>query len=350
MKKIFIKTIIVALCLGANINSSFAQNDADPAITSFSFANGQINVNQLTTLTVFFTNNGFTTSIATGSVGLNISLPTSADYTASPETLVALSGNYLTKFNWTYDTTNKNFFGVSNQPIAPGDGGTITITVKGNRPVTSRISVANIIRLNPGAYPNENTSNNNLTAALSVAAGGPLPIKLLSFNASKQNKSVNLTWETATEINSSHFDVQTSMNGTDWTSIGIVNAAGNSNTNKQYSLLHATPVKGINYYRLKQFDINAKFEYSLIRTVSFSTAGSISIMPNPTIDKVFITSGDNGTLQSVSLYSAEGKLLQHINNFKFGNSIDMTSYAPGIYMLKMVDKDGKVEVTRVLKN
>src|SRR5690242_12724522 len=129
MKKIFIKTALVALCLSAIINTSSAQNDADPAITSFSFASSPIIVNHLTTLTVFFTNNGFTTPIAAGSVGLNISLPTSAEYIASPESIAALSGDFVSKFNWTYSTVNKNFFGTSNQAIAPGDGGTIIIMV-----------------------------------------------------------------------------------------------------------------------------------------------------------------------------------------------------------------------------
>ncbi len=349
MKKA-IKTLILALCLGAITNNSFAQNDADPAITSFSFGSAQINVNQLTTLTVFFTNAGFTTSIAAGSVGLNISLPTSFEYSASPETVATLSGTFLSKFDWTYSTVTKNFFGVSNQAITPGDGGTVIITIKGNIPVSSRNSVANIQRLNPNAYPNENTNNNNLTASLSVVAGGPLPIKLLSFNATKQSKSVYLNWETATEMNSSYFDVQTSRNGTDWQSIGIVNAAGNSNTTQRYSLTHTSPVKGINYYRLKQVDIDAKFEYSATRTATFSTGSSITIMPNPTTDKVFITSALSGTLQLVSLYSSEGKIMQSIPDFKFGNSISMSNYAPGIYMLKTTDKDGQTEITRIIKN
>jgi len=226
----------------------------------------------------------------------------------------------------------------------------VIIAIRGNIPVNSRISVANIQRLNPAAYPNENTNNNNLTASLSVVAGGPVPIKLLSFNAVKQNKSVSLNWETATEINSSYFDVQTSRNGTDWESIGRVNAAGNSNTTQHYSLLHASPVKGINYYRLKEVDIDAKFEYSDTRTITFSAANSITVMPNPTTDKLFITSGSSGTLQIVSLYSSEGRLMQNVANFKFGNSINMSNYAPGMYMLKMTDKDGQTEIIRIVKN
>ncbi len=349
MKKILlIKTIFIALCLSATINT-VAQNDADPAITSLSFATSPIAVNQVTTLTVFFTNAGFTTSIAAGSVGLNISLPTSEEYVAFPEDASALSGSFLTKFNWTYNTVSNNFFGISNQAITPGDGGTIVIAIKGVTPVSSRISVANIQRLNPGAYPNENTTNNNLTAALGVVPGGPLPIKLLSFNAAKQNKSANLSWETSIETNSNYFDVQTSRNGTDWQSIGTVAAAGNSNTVKRYSFEHVSPGKGINYYRLKLVDIDAQFEYSQTRAITFTTGTSITVSPNPTADKIFITSGNTGTLESLTLYSAEGRLMQSFKNFGLGNGIDMSRYGPGIYLLKIVDKDGTSEVMRIVK-
>jgi hypothetical protein len=348
MKKIFIKSTLVALCFGGIVNKSGAQNDADPAITSLSFASSPIIVNQTTTLTVFFTNNGFTTSIAAGSVGLNISLPTSEEYVAHPEASEALSGSFLSKFNWTYSPLNKNFFGVSNQAIAPGDGGTIVVTVKGLIPVSSRISVANIIRLNPGAYPNENTNNNNLTASLGVVQGGPVPIKLLSFNAVKQNKSVYLSWETSTEVNSSHFEVQTSTNGTNWQPIGTVTAAGTSNTTQRYSFIHSSPGKGINYYRIKLVDLDAKFEFSPTKAISFSTGTGITILPNPTIDKVYITSGISGTVQ-LHIYSAEGRLIQSIKNFVMGNSIDMSSLAAGTYVLRITDKDGAVEVMRVVK-
>src|SRR5437868_4755003 len=105
MKKLLvIKTIVIALCLSAITTRSVAQNDADPAITSMSFAASPILINNTTTLTVTFVNNGFTTGIASGSVGLNISLPTSREYTAHPatpsiDTLTALSGSFKSKFN-----------------------------------------------------------------------------------------------------------------------------------------------------------------------------------------------------------------------------------------------------------
>ena len=189
----------------------------------------------------------------------------------------------------------------------------------------------------------------NTNFGIRQASGGPLPISLVDFTATKQFKVVGLNWQTSTEQNSSYFDVEFSEDGTSFRSIGRVSAAGNSNTAKNYSLIHTTPVNGTNYYRLKMVDVDGSFKYSAVRTVKFSAPTSIKIMPNPTIDRVYITSNEGGVLQSVGVYSLDGKLLQQVTNFTLGKSIDLSNYTPSIYILRLIDKDGTVEVIRVVK-
>ena len=344
-----IKILVIALCLGAITTLSYAQNDADPAITSFSFATSPVTQGFTTTLTLSFLNNGFTTAIASGTIGINISLPTSLEYVAFPQSIAAITGSAASKFTFTYDAITNNFFAVSNQAIAPGDGGTIIVTVKGLIPVQSRISTANLQRLNPIFYPNENTNNNNLTAAMGVTPGSPLPTSLLDFTAVKKLKVVDLNWQTSNEQNSSHFDVEFSKDGSEFTSIGKVNASGSSTTSKNYTLVHSTPVNGINYYRLKMVDVGGLYKYSTVRTVKFSSTKTIKIMPNPTADRVYITSNEGGVLQSVGVYSMDGKLLHQVTNFALGKSIDLSTYAPSIYILKLIDKDGTTDIIKVVR-
>ena len=184
---------------------------------------------------------------------------------------------------------------------------------------------------------------------LTVTEGGTLPIRLHDFTASKQNKSVDLNWQTSNEQNSKHFDVEFSKDGSIFESIGRVNAAGSSSTLKNYSLAHLSPVNGINYYRLRMVDVDGTFKYSAVRTVKFSTTILITAMPNPTTDRVYITSNEAGVLQSVALFSINGKLLQQLNNFTLGKSIDLSNYPTSLYILKLVDKNGNTEVIKVVK-
>ena len=96
-------------------------------------------------------------------------------------------------------------------------------------------------------------------------------------------------------------------------------------------------------------DVDASSKYSAVRTVKFSNSTSIAVMPNPTADRVYITSNEGGMLKSVGLYTISGKLLQQVNNFTLGKSIDLSTYSPSIYILKLIDKNGSTEVIKVVK-
>ena len=350
MKRILTSRILfVALLLGAFNSALLAQpNDADPALTSMSFATSPVQTMHTTTLTVFITNAGFNTSLPAGSFGVNITLPTSDEYVASPLSTAALSGTFASKFTWNYNAGTRNFFGVSNQAIAGGAGGTVIVTVMGVTSVVSRNSLANIQRLNPALYPNENVNNNNLSAALGVVPG-VLSVGLLNFTAAPVNRTVKLDWQTTSELNSNYFEVQTSIDGTKWNKIGTVAAAGTSTTERDYSLIHTNPINGLNYYRLKQVDLDGSFKYSVIRTVKFGDKTEIYIMPNPTTDNVFIISGTVGTVKSVSVYSMDGRILQQINNYTYVKAIDLSRYAPSTYLLRVTNNDGTTQVFRAVK-
>ena len=267
--------------------------------------------------------------------------------------LAAISGTFASKFTWQYDPAVKSYLGTQTQTIGGVSLGTIIIAYK----VTVASTAANPnngfnVNITPPGYTNASNAPGDDNVSSYTFGNEPIivPIKLLSFTAAKQGKVVNLNWVTTSEINSSHFDVQYSKNGTQWQSIGIVAAAGNSSTQRNYSFVHTTPITGVNYYRLKQVDIDAKFENSLIRTATFSTSTGISVFPNPSTDKVFINSDVAGKLQSVTVYSKDGKQMVHVNNFSVGNSIDMHRYGPGVYLLKIVDKEGNATTTKVVKH
>ena len=94
----------------------------------------------------------------------------------------------------------------------------------------------------------------------------PLPVELTSFTAIVKGEGVELTWQTATEINNYGFEVQRSevssqKSERDWKKIGFVGGYGASNSPKLYCFVDAT-AKGRVAYRLKQIDNDGKFEYS----------------------------------------------------------------------------------------
>ncbi len=92
-----------------------------------------------------------------------------------------------------------------------------------------------------------------------------LPVELTSFSAMSKGRNVVLNWKTATEINSSSFEVERN-DGKTWTKVSDVKASGTSNAPKEYSyvdMIKSAVSRNISY-RLKMIDNDGKYEYSKI--------------------------------------------------------------------------------------
>ena len=104
---------------------------------------------------------------------------------------------------------------------------------------------------------------------LSPGAASEQGVKLTSFSVSLVNKKITISWGTSVEKNASHFVVQRSTNGVEFTDAGIVftGGDGNSTVKKSYSFKDpiSTNSKGVFYYRLKMVDLDKQFEFSHVR-------------------------------------------------------------------------------------
>lgn len=89
-----------------------------------------------------------------------------------------------------------------------------------------------------------------------------LPIELVSFHGSLVDKTVQLNWLTASEINNNYFLIERSADAVHYDSIGIVRGAGTSIAENNYSFADAFPNAGTNYYRLRQVDYDGSFSFS----------------------------------------------------------------------------------------
>jgi hypothetical protein len=90
----------------------------------------------------------------------------------------------------------------------------------------------------------------------------PLPIELNGFSYEILGKDVLLKWSTASEFNNDYFEVQRFNEDIKLTTIGHVSGIGNSTSLIEYSFIDDRPLSGVNYYRLKQVDIDDNFDYS----------------------------------------------------------------------------------------
>ncbi len=101
----------------------------------------------------------------------------------------------------------------------------------------------------------------------------PLPVHLISFTARLQQQNVQLGWQSSAEENTSHFEVERSADGKDFTVLATVNAQGNSSSVISYSASDMSPLPGTSYYRLKMVDLDQTFSFSKTVAVSAASAG-----------------------------------------------------------------------------
>jgi len=185
-------------------------------------------------------------------------------------------------------------------------------------------------------------------------------VKLLYFSAEKLNThEVLCTWQTQTEINCDHFDVEVSRGKSplSFESIGSVNGAGTSSGPRSYSFIDLNPVKGINYYRLRQVDFDGYSSYTKIIALNFLSAQSFqlhSVFPNPFEKDPLLQweSGHAGDLD-ISVFNSIGEKIYGYSGAMNGGSHLFTlpleeNLPSGIYFVQLTF-DGESQSIKLLK-
>jgi Secretion system C-terminal sorting domain len=176
--------------------------------------------------------------------------------------------------------------------------------------------------------------------AATTASGMPLPIELLHFTGKNENKDNILSWTTATEQNSSRFEVEHSTNGKNFETLGQVAATGESSDEKTYHFTHSKPAAIGHYYRLKMVDKDGTFKYSTIISLINSGSKNLTLYPNPTKNSVTIRTTDYN--QPMRLFNIAGALLYSADTTP--EQLDLSNFAAGMYFLHI-----GADVLRVVK-
>lgn len=126
----------------------------------------------------------------------------------------------------------------------------------------------------PGAVRNYVATNLLANNTPFDCAAGPLPVELISFSARLEGAQVNLRWATASETNATSFVVERSSDGKSFSTVATVLAAGTSAVRHDYQATDNGMRNGLNYYRLKQVDLDGTFSYTPVVPVQVGNATS----------------------------------------------------------------------------
>jgi hypothetical protein len=184
---------------------------------------------------------------------------------------------------------------------------------------------------NREGFPAPSFRTENLVAILPVTFG--------NINIINKNGLITISWNTLVEINIKDYEVQRSVDGINFTSIGKAKANG-TNTNYQFED-NSNLNNKVLYYRIKANNNDGVIEYSSIKNIKLNGDNSIKII-NPSHNGVNIYCS-NSFSGSIVVTDNLGKTLaiKTLNNYNGALKIPLPKTFKGVAILKILSTENE---------
>lgn len=197
----------------------------------------------------------------------------------------------------------------------------------------------------------ENRGTGNRVYAQNVTQQGPLPVSLSGFSGVKRNGASLLFWTTSYENNNSGFEVQRSINGREFATIGFVRSKSNGNNSSaelHYTFTDNRPVSGNNFYRLKQNDFDGHSTLSEVINLNHDKKSAViigSVFPVPATNQISVrVEAQSAGSMGIKITDMKGTLLESgwFSLTEGDNliSMDLNKLPSGSYVLKGLNNEG----------
>ncbi|HRE38981.1 MAG TPA: T9SS type A sorting domain-containing protein [Chitinophagaceae bacterium] len=192
-------------------------------------------------------------------------------------------------------------------------------------------------------YTASNCGGSACAPTIRSVGGAPLPVIFSAFTLARNNATVSVKWETATEISNSGFNVEKfNSNNEEWEPVAFVRSkaeGGNSSNRLSYEYNDINNSKAVSQYRIKQVDINGEFKYSEVRTIrGMEQDARTMVFPNPssngTVNVVFA----EASVRDIILVDMAGRTIKQWNAYS-NNSLQLNNLVPGMYTLRSFDRE-----------
>jgi hypothetical protein len=190
---------------------------------------------------------------------------------------------------------------------------------------------------------------------LANALGGenPLPVAWLSVEAVLKQEGVLVRWQTGSETNNRGFEVERSLNGTEWQKAGFVAGKGTSTLIQTYQFLDKTTAPEVStlYYRIKQLDFDGTFDFSKVVAVQLDALPPrFALYPNPVADILHLHLGKPGQNVRLRIINLLGQVV--LEKAYSGQTLEVSeniaSLPAGAYQLEVYQDEGRT-MRRFLK-
>lgn len=171
-----------------------------------------------------------------------------------------------------------------------------------------------------------------------------LPVTWGDIQAEVIDQTVQISWSLPSEINVEKYEVERSTDGIDFLPIVEV-LAHNAKGALSYSWIDQNPNRGINYYRIRQVDLDGQYSYSTIVQAAILQT-ELSLYPNPVKDQFWINAGAVKQLWEVQIFNALGSQVRS-SWVTSAKPMDVRGLDRGIYMVR-INTDSEVIIKQIL--
>lgn len=167
-----------------------------------------------------------------------------------------------------------------------------------------------------------------------------LAVNWISFSGEVSGSNINLQWKVPDSKQIDHFEIEHSTDGETFSLIGTLPGSNNpTDGNVSFAFADGNPASGINYYRIKQVDVDGTYSYSDIIHFSFQNSFSgIRLLSNPVINNMLVIENPNQQMiQAINIIDIAGRILER-KNFQSQNTslqINLNNLTPGYYFIRV---------------
>ncbi len=183
-----------------------------------------------------------------------------------------------------------------------------------------------------------------------------VPVALTHFSGKAVANTVVLNWTTAQELNNDHFEIERSANGRDFQTLLSHPGSNNTSIPTNYQVIDTRPLRGINFYRLKQVDRDGQATYSDIIAINFEDliVKGLKVNPNPAGNHAELSGyAEETTPVTLRIYDNEGRqVIQGKYQLARGNNrigLDLSRLMAGTYFLVLSRPDERIAETSFIK-
>lgn len=177
-----------------------------------------------------------------------------------------------------------------------------------------------------------------------------LPVSWLSVTARAAGNDIWVEWSTSAEDQNRHFEVERSIDGIRYETIGTLPGNTTTQQTQSYKWPDVNAPRFMLWYRIKQVDLNGAASYSKVVRINNQAEEKLSISPNPVSSQLLIQLALNPSDKyQIRIFDFQGRMIYQQPLRQNSHTVSCAQWRTGLYRVMIYKNNLPVLAETVLK-